>query len=274
MYRFILFLKKISFVLLFITIEALALRYFAHSSSYNQAKIINTSNFLVGDIYAGISGIKHFFSLGKENRLLTEEVALLREQLQFFQQHADSLPADMASLSYVYATARVVNNSITRTENFITIDKGIRHGVKTGMALVSDGAIVGYILNCSDKFAVAISILNTRFKGSGLIKDQDYFGSIFWDGLRSDEVVLSEIPKYAPLEIGDTIVTTEHSSYFPPDLKIGTIQSFELINGTYYDARVKLFANMAGLRNVVLVDYTDREEKMELEHETISREFY
>jgi len=276
MHRFVLFLKKISFILLFIVIEAVALRYFANSSSYNQAKVINASNFLLGDIQAGFSGIKHFFSLGRENRQLTDEVARLREQLRYYGQLTDTLsgfrPSGDVEQVYFYNSARVVNNSINKNENFITIDKGMRDGVETEMALLSDGAIVGYILNCSDRFSVAISILNTRFRTSGRIQGQDNFGSIFWDGLRTDEVVLSEIPKYAPLEVGDTIVTTDYSSFFPPDLKIGTVQSFELINGTYYDARVKLFANMAGLRNVVLVDYVDREEKTELEHETISRE--
>lgn len=276
MHRFVLFLKKISFILLFVVIEAVALRYFANSSSYNQAKVINASNFLLGDIQAGFSGIKHFFSLGRENRQLTEEIALLREQLRYYGQLTDTLsgfrPSGDVEQVYFYNSARVVNNSINKNENFITIDKGMRDGVETEMALLSDGAIVGYILNCSDRFSVAISILNTRFRTSGRIQGQDNFGSIFWDGLRTDEVVLSEIPKYAPLEVGDTIVTTDYSSFFPPDLKIGTVQSFELINGTYYDARVKLFANMAGLRNVVLVDYVDREEKTELEHETISRE--
>ena len=276
MHRFVLFLKKISFILLFIVIEAVALRYFANSSSYNQAKVINASNFLLGDIQAGFSGIKHFFSLGRENRQLADEVARLREQLRYYGQLTDTLSGQLSSGDaeqvYFYNSARVVNNSINKNENFITIDKGMRDGVETEMALLSDGAIVGYILNCSDRFSVAISILNTRFRTSGRIQGEDYFGSIFWDGLRTDEVVLSEIPKYAPLEVGDTIVTTDYSSFFPPDLKIGTVQSFELINGTYYDARVKLFANIAGLRNVVLVDYVDREEKMELEHETISRE--
>jgi rod shape-determining protein MreC len=279
MVRLILFLKRISFFLLFVAIEAVALRYFSNSSDYNQAKVMSASHFVTGDIYTGIAAVRHFFSLGRENRQLTDEVAGLRQELQRLrqqrQQQYDTLPVDsfpgytLAS-RYVFTTARVNNNSIYRSENYITLDKGLRQGVRTEMAVLSHGAIVGYVLNCSDRFSVAISILNTRFRTSGRIQGEDYFGSVFWDGQRADEVVLSEIPKYAPIAVGDTIVTTDYSSYFPPGLLIGTVRSFELVNGTYYDARVRLSADVATLNNVVLADYIDREEKQELELETVS----
>ena len=283
MYRFFLFLKKMAFILLFAAIEGVAIRYFIHSSSYNQAKAVNVSLFLVGDIYAGIRQVKHYFSLGRENRLLNGEVARLRERLEAYElrpdtrrnEGPDSLgrPAeDTVDIPYVYRTAQVVNNSITGAQNRITLDRGIRDGVRPDMAVISDGAVAGYVVNVSDKFAVAVSILNTRFRTSGRLLGSDYFGSVLWDGLRTDEVVLSEVPKYAPIAVGDTIVTTDYSSYFPPGLRIGTVRSFELVNNTYYDARVRLFANMAALNHVLLINYTDRQEKIDLENETAGRE--
>lgn len=278
MIRLILFLKKISFFLLFVAIEVVALRYFLNSSDYNQALSVAAANYLTGDVYAGITSVRRFVSLGGENRRLNDEVAALRQELQHWRTLADTLPApdslppDTTGLRYVFGTARVVNNSIFKSENYITLDRGARDGVRPEMAVLSNGAIVGYVLNSSDRFSVAISILNTRFRTSGRIAGEDYFGSIFWDGARTDEVVLSEIPKYAPIAEGDTIVTTDYSSFFPPGLNIGTVRSFELVNGTYYDARVKLLADVASLRYVVLADYLDRDEKLELEHETLNRQ--
>lgn len=279
MYRFFLFLRKIVFVLLFIAIEGVALRHFAGSSSYNQAKAVNVSNFLVGDIYAGIRQVRHYFSLGRENRLLNEEVARLRERLER-QEAAGGIGADSlrggddpaADIPYLYSPARVVNNSISGARNLITLDRGLRHGVKPDMAVIADGAVAGYVVNVSDKFAVAVSILNTRFSTSGRLSGSDYSGSVSWDGVRMDEVVLSEVSKYAPIAVGDTVVTTGYSLYFPPELRIGTVRSFELVNNTYYQARVRLFADMAALNHVLLIDYLDREEKFDLENETASRE--
>lgn len=276
MYRFFLFLKRILFVLLFIIIEAVALRHYSNSSSYNQAKLLNVSNLLVGDIRKGINNIRHYFTLGTENRRLTEEIAELRSKLQQYEL-SDSiygnrtLQGEETIQPYRYLAGRAINNSITRSENFITINKGTRDGVEPDMAILSNGSIAGYILSCSENFSVGISILNTKFRTSGRILGEDYSGSIFWDGKFYDEVTLTEIPKYATIEVGDTIVSTEYSSIFPPEIKIGTVNSFELINGTYFEARIKLFANMGSLNHVILVDYENREEKIALEREAMGQ---
>ena len=68
------------------------------------------------------------------------------------------------------------------------------------------------------------------------------------------------------LQKGDTIVTTSHSSRFPPDIMIGTVESFELNNATYYDVRVKIHTDMAALNNVLVVKYLDAEERETLEN--------
>lgn len=269
MYRFFLFLKKISFVVLFVVIEILAFKYYANSNSYTQARVSGISDRVTGYVYTAISGVKHFFSLGAENRKLTEEVARLRKELTRYEnieawQYESPLPLD--SLRYTYTAARVINNSINRAENFMTLNKGSRDGITPDMAIISDGAIAGYVLHCSDKFSTAISVLNTKFRTSGKLAGEDYSaGSLYWDARSYEEMILSEIPKYATIEVGDTVVTTEHSSRFPEGILIGTVKNFELVNGTYYQARVKLFAQMGALNNVVLVRYEDLEEKRALE---------
>ncbi len=175
MYRFFLFLKKIGFVLLFVAIEGFALHYFVNSSSYNRGKMINVGNFLVGDIYAGINRVKHYFSLNRENRLLNEEIATLRQEFQRRELsdglRSVGLPDSLMGtpsrypedIPYLFSTARVANNSIVRQKNFITLDKGLRDGVLPEMGLLAGGAVAGYVVNCSDRFSVAISILNTDF---------------------------------------------------------------------------------------------------------------
>ncbi|MDR2936522.1 MAG: rod shape-determining protein MreC [Rikenellaceae bacterium] len=274
MYKFVLFLKKIQFLLLFAVIEVVALHFYANGSSYNYAKFINVSNYLVGDIYAGVSQVKQFFTLGDENRRLNREVSELRSALEHYRATMPEVNMPdrlLDSLHYAYVPARVVNNSLGRQQNYLTLTGDMRE-VTPDMAVVAGGNVVGYVVERSDRFAVAVSILNTRFSTGGRIKKQSntekessYFGSIRWDGHRTDEVTLTEIPKYAEILPGDTVITTEYSSIFPPGLNIGTVVGSELINATYYDVRVKLFADMGTLNNVVLVRYTFNREKTDLE---------
>ena len=278
MIKLILFLKKIHFFLLFIILEALAIHYYANSTSYTKVKLVTASNYVVGGLYAQLSGVHSFFNLRRENRRLVEELAQLHNELDALRPDTTrsvSVPLsarDSALLldpaggrRYEYYEARVVNNTFTRQENYITLNKGALDGMQPNMAVISGDGIVGYILSCSDHYSVCMSVLNREFNTSGRIKGEDYFGSIYWDGVSYEYVTLTEIPKYAPIEKGDTILTTDYSSIFPPDVMIGTVESFELQNATYYEVKVKLHTNMARVNYVLAVKYLDAEEREALE---------
>lgn len=270
MLKLLLFLKRIHYVLLFLALEAIAISVFVRGNTYHKAKIVGTSNVLVSGIYDKASDVTGYFGLRTQNDNLLAENARLRTELARYQ-YADTLPAEaterVESLRYYeYQPARVVNNRVNHRENYITINKGTLDGVEPEMALITDEGIVGYILHCSDRFSVGVSILNTKsFRTSGCIKGSDYAGSIYWDGVDYREVVLDEMPKYAVMNPGDTVVTTHYSYIFPPDQPIGTVENFELVNGTFYRVRVKLFTDLGKLKNVYVVRYLEQEERRALE---------
>ena len=60
-----------------------------------------------------------------------------------------------------------------------------------------------------------ISILNTNINISAKLKKTNHFGSLTWDGKSHDFIQLTDIPKIASVEIGDTIVTSGRSTIFP-----------------------------------------------------------
>ena len=283
MIKFFLFIKKIHFLLLFILLESLAIHYYANSTSYTEVKLVTASNYVVGGIYSQISGLNSYFHLRRENQELARELAVLRNRLDGMKVplSADdslSLAAGDSSVLYAngvrqyeYFSAKVVNNTITRQENYITVNRGAEDGMMPDMALICGGGIVGYILGCSDHFSVCMSVLNRDFRTSGRIKGTDYFGSIYWDGGSYEYVTLSEVPKYAPLHKGDTIVTTAYSTIFPPEVMIGTVESFALQNATFYNVKVKLHSNIAALDNVLVVKYLDADERNMLEEGVINQ---
>lgn len=277
MIKLVLFLKKIYVLLLFIVLEFLALHYYANSTSYTKAKLLTASNSIVGGVYGLFSDINHYFTLKRDNRMLVDEVTELRNRLAAYEQCDSTLVRKTPEgelNAYQYMSARVVNNSITRQENYITLNKGLRDGVEADMAVLSpEGNIVGYVLSCSDRFAVCMSVLNRNFRTSGKIKGENYFGSVYWDGLDHQYVILTEIPKYAELVKGDTIVTTDYSSIFPSEMMIGTVEEWTLNNATFYDVKVKLAARIPSLTDVLLVKYIDAAERTALEQEVQAAEY-
>ena len=276
MQKLILFIKRVYVPLLFIIFEIVALRYYAHSSSYAEARLLTASNRIVGGVYGSISGIGDYFGLRRENRLLLDEVARLNNELTRYRENEvyqllDSLGSEIET-KYTYMTARVIRNSVGRMRNFITLNKGLRDGVETDMAVLTpSGAMVGYVISCSERYAVCISILNVDFNASGKLAGDGHSGSIYWDGKSTENVQMHELSKYAAVEVGDTVVSTGYSHFFPEDVAIGYVTSVSADQTTSsYDLELRLAADMTRLNDVVLIKNIDLYELEALEAEADS----
>jgi rod shape-determining protein MreC len=280
MYKLIEFIRRIYVVLLFILIETIALNYYARSSFYTQAKILAHANSVTGALQQSIFSLRHYFTLSSENEMLAQRVAELENALTIYREQERQMQTDtltmaamdstmLASLAqYRYTTARVISNTINSSHNFITLNRGRQHGVLVDMAVVTpDGAMVGYVLECSERYSIVMPMLNTEFRTSGKISGDEHFGSISWDGTSPHRVQMSELTKYSEFEIGDEVIASGLSQYFPEGVRIGYVESLkENENHTSYDVEIRLAADMTRLSNVILIENTNYTEIYELEN--------
>lgn len=265
MYRLAEFIKRYYTVFLFIVLETAAIAFYARSTSYTRATLLMTANKATHGISSALASVADYFSLGRDNRMLLERLATMETRLAAAQEAlaaADStVTTDVWEQKYTYIPARVVSNSIARQDNFFVIDRGLRGGVEENMAVLSaNGAVAGYVRDCSDNYAVCMSVLNSNFSIGGRLQGSDYFGSVQWDGTDPRQMTLLDIPRYAPVEVGDSVLSA-YSLRFPPDCFIGTVASMkESEDGTAYILKIKLGARMNALSNVLLVKFSDYEE--------------
>lgn len=264
MYKLFEFIRSIYVVVLFVLLEIAAVSYYAHSSYYTQARLLAHSNRMVGGVHGFFAGVRHYFSLGDDNRLLLERVAQLEEQLASHRQAEgaagyESYIAQVGATRHRIMTAGVVSNTVNLSQNLITLDRGSRDGVVEQMAVLApDGAMVGYVIACSERYSVVMSALNTSFRASGKLSGVDYFGSIHWDGQSQYEVTLDELSKYAAPQPGQEVVSAGFSQYFPADVLIGWVEHAELnAMQTSYTVKVRLAAEMSCLRDVILIENRD-----------------
>ncbi len=274
MYKLIEFIRRIYVVLLFIVIETIALNYYAHSSFYTQAKILSHANRAIGGVQNAVFGVRHYFTLRRENEVLAHRVAELETQLAVYRGQAadtgtDSLQLPIEELTqYRYMTARIVSNTINRDRNYITLNRGLMHGVSEDMAVISpDGVMVGYVIGCSERYSVVMPVLNTDFRTSGKIEGDDHFGSISWSGSSPYSMNMTELSKYADINIGDEVVSSGLSHYFPEGVKIGSVVSYRLNESqTAYDVEIRLGTDVTRLSNVILIENLDYGEVSHLEN--------
>lgn len=284
MYKLIEFLRRIYVVLLFIFIEAVALNFYANSSYYTQAKILSRAHSVAGGVQSSIFGVKHYFTLRGENETLAKRVAELEGELAYYRENRDNAQTDALTLEgidsavrvslsqYRYTTARIISNSISRSRNLITLNRGTMHGVVEDMAVISpSGMMIGYVIGCSERYSVVLPILNMDFRTSGKILGDEHFGSISWSGNSPYKVEMTDLSKHADIEIGDEVVSAGLSHYFPEGIKIGYVESYAINDTqTSYSVTVRLAADMTKLNNVILIENIDYGEIKALENNPVS----
>jgi rod shape-determining protein MreC len=268
------FLLRFKTLILFITLEAVALVMITSSHNYQQSITYNTARTLSGFIAKGFEKTQSYFRLRQVNQDLVRENLMLRrhiEQLTSVPQTGITEVVDSAAgIQYTYLTARVINNSVNKQKNFITLDKGSKQGVTNGMGVTSPDGVAGVVVGVSKNYSVAMSLLNADFRLSTSIARNDYFGSLAWDGINYRYAQLSEIPHHVRINAGDTIVTSGFSAIFPPGLMVGTLTGDQKRGGDFLTLKVLLSVDFKKLTTVYLIGNMSREERVALEKEVIN----
>ena len=246
--------------LLFISI-ALTIR----SHSYHQSKFFNSANSITGGVYNASNNVTTYFNLEKENQKLVQENMRLRSILfnkEYNQEvQIDSTKFDSTLITYKIIAARIIKNSYSNLDNYITINKGSKDGVIQDMGVITPDGILGIVENTSQNFSQVQSILNRKSNLNAKIKNTDNFGSLVWNTKDYNMVQLIDIPRRIPVKVGDTILTGAASSIFPENIPIGTIKGWNLdVSKSSYSIDIALFNDMSNIKNVYLVHNKDRAE--------------
>lgn len=270
------FLLRIHFFLLFILIEVFSIALLVNNNHFHKARFVNFTREFSGGMYQKSADLKQYLSLAEENERLVEENNRLLNIIEstyksdeiFFRSVNDTI----FNQRYRYTSARIINNSVNKKHNFITLNKGSLQGIKPEMAVVSGGSIVGIVKGVSNNFATVISLLNLDYKVSAKVKKNEYFGSLSWNGDGYRTAILTEIPLHADIQVGDTIVTSGYSSIYPEGITIGYISDFTEKGGSFYEIDVKLSTDFKNLSAVNVIGNLMQQEKIELEEQNLEND--
>jgi len=273
MQQLIYFIRKFRFFLLFLLLEILALFLTIQHHSYHSSKFINSANFLSGSIYNRVSSIRDFINLKDENSSLNEEVARLNNLIE--KQSNQSKPAlaivkdsILLNQKYQYITAKVINNNYTRQNNFLTINKGSNDNIVSDLGVINAKGIIGVIKNTSSNYATVLSVLNARSNINVRLKNSTHFGTLVWNGLNYNVLQITDIPRQAVIQKGDTIITGGKSAIFPEGVPVGLIDTFTFENNQFKEINVRLFNDMSAISHVQIIQNFQKKEQQDLELET------
>jgi rod shape-determining protein MreC len=248
-----------------------------NNNEYQRSKYLSLENEIVGKIYAITNNISSYVGLRSTNEELMRYIATLESRVQFIESQLKEVELrndstlflpDSVGLPYDFIPARIINKNITGVENFITLNKGSRHGVKADMGVLgtSSYGVVGIVLSANANFSTVIPVLNPKFKLSCKIKNSAYSGPLVWDHQDIRYAILEELPRHVEANPGDTVVTSGYSAIFPEGIAIGTVESSKKEkNDNFNSVKIKLFINLGDINHVLIVKNNYRDEQLNLE---------
>ena len=269
------FLIKYNYWFLFVILEVISFALLFRFNNYQGSVFFTSSNVIVGSVYNLTNNITGYFHLKTINEELVHDNVMLRIQLEQLQEKMEVLSQDGNAIEklqkesleeYDIFKAKVINNSLTYSDNYITINKGERDGIRKEMGVIDGQGVVGIVYLTSSNYSVIIPILNSKSNISCKIKQSEYFGILNWDGGASNFAIVKDMPRHSMFALGDTIVTSGQSTVFPPGIPIGTVEDMkDSHDGLSYVLKVKLFTDFARLQDVCIISRKGKEEQLQLE---------
>ena len=263
--------------LLFIILFSLSIILINKHQEFQRSKYLSVTREVTGSLYSLTNTFRSYLNLKSQNAEYSNKIAELYTEIEAYRlllaSQNDSIQTiryntSDTALVFRFIPAKVVNSSVNRIENYITLNKGSLDNIRSDMGVISANGIVGVVMQTSPHYATVISVLNPQFQLSGKIKRSNYSGPLVWDGKDSRYTYLTKIPQHAIVLQGDTIITSGFSSVFPAGLPVGVVaDSIHANDDLYHSIRVRLFADLANLHEAMIVENTRQKEQWNLENQ-------
>jgi rod shape-determining protein MreC len=277
MQNLILFFIRNNAFFAFLFLEFIALYILIENNHTQNTAYQAATGAMAARVYKITGDIKQYQNLSTVNEQLADENAHLKEQLEssYFNHRVDTqeIKDKVYQQQYRYTTAQIVNNSVSRQNNYITLNRGRMHGVKPNCAVVAAVGCVGIVKSVSEHYSIVISLLNRKTQLSAKISRTGDVGQLTWNGLDPLVMTMAQVSKQAKIKLGDSIITSGSSNMFPAGIYIGKVRAHEVDSGSpFHSIQVELAADLNKINHVFIVDNLFRNEAAKLEEEAIANE--
>lgn len=148
-------------------------------------------------------------------RLLEEENAWLRDYLGLKRLHTD----------YRFEEASIIGRDAGNALTSFTLNRGSLHGIAAGMPVLTDVGIVGVVVETGGTWCRVETLIETASSVGAYIERSAQSGVVSgsFELAAEGRCVMSYLPADADIRIGDRVLTSGISSFYPPGLYIGEV---------------------------------------------------
>ncbi len=247
---------------LFFLLEGICLYMVVNYNQQQKEIWLNSSSLISGMLYDVRDNAVQYYYLSSNADSLLAENARLKAQLKnakfVTDVLKDTVTNETTKQNYIYIGAKIINSTINRHNNTMTLNRGEKHGIHPNMGVIdarSSGGLVGIIRNTSAHYSQMMPILHQESRVPASIKGSNYHGFLSWPPGNSRKVQLIDVPKHAAVGAKDTIQTSEYSGLFPEGIPVAIIDSvFQKAGSNFHTIEATLINDLANARYVYVVD--------------------
>ena len=262
--------KHLSWIV-FIVLEIICFVLLFSYNSFQSSVYLSTANEVTARLLNGKNKATTYFGLVDKNQILIEQNAQLQQRIMELEMqnalhHLDSLSKTEAirrvhRSGYHITPAQIIDKSINKKDNYFTIDRGTADGIAPDMGVMSIDGVVGIVYKCTEHYSLVMPLLNSNSSISCKVSGNNDFGYLQWQGSDSRYAMLYDLPRYSNVEVGDTIVTSGNSSFFPEGIMVGSVEElYPSSDGLSMTLKIALSAHFSQLERVFIMRKMDAEE--------------
>lgn len=268
MRNLLLFLIRFNYIFAFLILEIIAMVFVIRNHAYQRTGFLNSTGVVAGNIYNSYHDLSEYLSLRVLNDRLMEENSRLRllNNITTDTSYTIDVCDDSSNVIYHFIPAKVINFTTSKSNNYITLNKGRKAGIEKDMGVTAGNGVVGIVNRVSDNFSTVMSVLHKDSRISIKLKRFNYPGTLQWNGGNPQEAEVIGIPMHLPIAVGDSVITSGFSAIFPESLPVGVISELNIPRGSsFYEVTVRLSANLESLQYAYVVNNLLQKEQRALE---------
>lgn len=234
---------------------------FTADTTATTQRIIDAPFHFIGNIFSGI-----FSGFGADKKIKTLEAQLdalpqLKADNERLQEENDELKEALevsSKLDYEAINARVISRAPDQWLNSITIDKGQKHGIEEGMAVMTPKGLIGIVkrVNGGSSYVEMITTNTAKKNISVEIRDgkAKHYGTIESYDEKTNTLVVNNIVNEDKISKKAKVYTSGLTGDFPEGIIIGEVVDSE--NDSYglsQNAKIKISSDIDNIDTVFVL---------------------
>src|SRR5262245_23443737 len=193
----------------------------------------------------------------EENDDLKRRLAAAEIQVQEQRAQADRARglADLLelrkSMAFTTTAAEIIGGGSLQGFRTVTIDKGVRDGLRADMAVVAPAGIVGRVVAPTGRSAKVQLLVDRNAAAGALVERTRAQGIVVGDGV--NRLQMEYVSEVSDIVVGDVVVSAGIDGIYPKGFVIGHVEAVEKNGPTYRRITIRPAVDFSSLETVLIV---------------------